>query len=649
MVDYDVYLDGVLVNDWVNWNDFTKEINRNDSLKIFGVRAQGNFTFTGDAYRIIIDKIRTDGPCSLLPAMVIYRGTNSVVMLDGQVFLNTVVYKEEESGVECSLTCEIEDNSFSQFIINNSQAVFKIGDGISLKGNPVTAATPLDLTLFTPSNGLDITEVRKAYDVIDAMTEVVACLTEETVLFESGWYSALPDDEKYAISVGVNLRVLSQLNPEVSFADIMDNLQKKYNLWLFAVKENGVNILKLEEESFITQAATIRLDNVRDITRSFDETKFYSTIEVGSTEFNRDDDFSTNLPFIPLVTVDKETYNLATDCNAGTALDLVSDWTIDHNKIEDTIINSNDENDDQIFMIQYTESTVTATAFSLTTNGGLPKHYNAKLINSEVIDRWRVQGTIGNNFASSIDMFSVQATNDETSTSADSTWDPVTLDDDTSTGRFNDNNRFDIVNYEWEVQETGVYRFSGDLQFEVITVFGGPTLDVFAEVAQRTPTGDDVSITLIGAGSLNVVGQDSVAWQPTFGVYLYKGNIASARGRAVISGGAMTYQFKADNSGDETYFEMEEAFTPVQFTSPQDGDTYFSELIEFEHPFPADSWILMEENPARAIEVYRDSGTASGQVVKHVATAWPKQIKHNFTTGQTTWQLITNPEEVPFS
>lgn len=109
----------------------------------------------------------------------------------------------------------------------------------------------------------------------------------------------------------------------------------------------------------------------------------------------------------------KEDYTLLEQCNIDSKLDLVSEYIISSNIIEDCIINGNNNFSDNIFFVDcesvvdaganYTSTAILGNPFATAP----PYFYNTRLMNNQVLDRWNplipnsitsFQGSINNIF-----------------------------------------------------------------------------------------------------------------------------------------------------------------------------------------------------------------------------------------------------------
>lgn len=659
---YAVYLNNIRIgsdeegNDWINWKSFDRQIIRNDEAKMYAVQTTSSFEFTGQGYELLVDAVKTLGRTASIPASITYRkdASSALIILSGIICLTSVTYPLKESGVACIATCKIEGNAMSQYILNNRDVAFFIGQGKSLLNASVTPSVPLQLQMFDPVDNTNIVGSIKAYDVKDCFTEIFASLSESAISFESGWYDSLGDEERYVITTGLNLRQVGEEDPQISLQTLFDDFQKKYNLWLFTeVLDDGTYVVKLEEESFLTQTDSIRLNGVRGVVTSTDEARMYSNIKVGSNTYIKDQNNTYTLPTIPLLTHVSENYTIITPCNSGTTLDLVSNLIIDSNSIQDALPPfDNDDNDEELFIIQYTLATTRATTSTITTPAAptVAYQYNGALLNYLVTDRWRVQGDIANNFVVSIDRFKVGTTQISTIRTGSSYWLPAELDDDTSGTFFNDNNVWDTTNFQFICQATGMYRFSGEMFVEYIANADSDTVIETAEVGLYTASDNLIGFPTILLGNTPFIPAAPFISSVAFLVrpmYIQKGQRLKFLPRVIKStnGAGLQYRFRLDNTfGTLSYFELIDEVVTSDLLTDTDPNAYFSEVLTFSHPYASELWLELEKNPTRRIDLYIDED-ATGPY----ATGWAQSIKTDFSTGVTEWELITNPLGEPFS
>lgn len=653
-----IELDGVVIKDWVNWLSFERTIERNDSLKVYGVQTKGNLVFAGDGYRLLVDAKKNLGVTETVSCVIRFRcGDNNIVeVVNGTICLSEVENVVEGTAAECTATCTVQSEALGQFILVNREVKVYIGEGRSLLNNPIPASTPLRVEMFDPVDNSTLAGLVQAYDVKDCFTEIFAALSEDRIVFESSWYDNLPVDERYVITTGINLRLIGNENPQISLSTLYNDFQKKYNLWLFSTYENGQYVVRLEEESFITQTGAIRLEEVVNIVSSTDQARLYSNVKVGSNQFIKDFTDEYTLPYIPLLTHVSEEYTVEAKCAGGTTLDLVSDMIIDSNSIQDAIQPFDDDsNDDELFIVQYDRNTVRAVAATLTSTAGdiVSYQYNPALINSAVTDRWRVQGAITNNFSPVIDLFKVGSTLTSPILTQTGEWSPAELDSDSGGTLFNDNNRWDTAQYQFETQETGIYKFSGEIWIDYIdNSLPTITTDILL-MRIYSPEGVFLREQIVGANApaIQPIGTISSVDFQNVSVYLQKGQLVQMVGRVETQPEptvGLQYQFIFNNPLDVTeitFLEMSSAITTGDLTTPQSEETYFSEIISFSHPYASDLWLAFETNPAQAVEIFNTTDEGFVQITK----GWASSITTNLISGETQWELITNPLGEPFS
>ena len=115
-------------------------------------------------------------------------------------------------------------------------------------------------------------------------------------------------------------------------------------------------------QDLYSNLTSLTLEGVNGLKMSFDKDKFYGIIKVGSTTTQDDDAGSFSYPDGLFYGVKNEEYHVLGNSNIDTSLDLVNDFVIDSNVIEDIIVNSNDGYDENVFVVETNYPTADADA-----------------------------------------------------------------------------------------------------------------------------------------------------------------------------------------------------------------------------------------------------------------------------------------------
>lgn len=153
-------------------------------------------------------------------------------------------------------------------------------------------------------------------------------------------------------------------------------------------------------------------------------------------------------------------------CNIDNTLDLVSDWIIDSNVIQDVFTNGNTGYDDDIFFIMCDFDTSVAVQTDVFGTGGAPLFYNDFLRNANVAQRWL--GGIPNSIALYLgdgnDEFRASVNAEilhlVTVTAAPAFIDPLEFQNDFTAPNFDPNNNYSTITYEFTAPATGLYSFN---------------------------------------------------------------------------------------------------------------------------------------------------------------------------------------------
>ena len=132
---------------------------------------------------------------------------------------------------------------------------------------------------------------------------------------------------------------------------MFDNLNKIYDIG-FAIELDGSGnpTLRIEKSEFFkNKTSIIQLNNVENITMAMNKDELYSDVKVGSKEYNIDSNLT--LPPFRLKGFREEVYSFAGQCNEEKQLNLLNDFVIDSNEIEDALVNGNTDRLNDIFLI----------------------------------------------------------------------------------------------------------------------------------------------------------------------------------------------------------------------------------------------------------------------------------------------------------
>lgn len=385
MSKWQFYLDGSLVNDPIGFDDSVINLERDAEIDGLFVKYTNKLRWYGAAYTYIKSKFEANF-CSTIDIDIMYkcRDGNYDLLYRGIMILSELEFDEQK----CIIDATIEDDSFSGRITRNKNIEAKVDVALSKNANTITPVTPASIILFFVSSGSNVgTGARYCYSVYDCFEYLISFMTDGLVGFASDYFSTGEGNNLY-ITTGKEIRTHDHSGiPMISFKDLFVNVNKKYNISFSVQLVAGQRIMRIENKEYFYQNTTLTtLPNVPDIKVKIDNKRLYVNVKAGSSSANTDYpalSYPTGLRFL---NYREEKYHVLGDCSIDSTLDLVNDWHIDSNSIEDILVNANDEYDEEIFFITSDNGTNANKGNPFGTSP--PYYYNRELMNDMVIPRW---------------------------------------------------------------------------------------------------------------------------------------------------------------------------------------------------------------------------------------------------------------------
>lgn len=393
------YLNGQQVQEPRGWSDFEMVLERDPKDRIIGVKAPLTVTFVEGSYRTLRDIFEQD-VCEIIPYEVREScGSVSLPVLRGSIVLADVDWNLSK----CQAECTIVDDSIYARIRNNWRVPISPQSPESMNGVAITPVTFRDIEVFDPSDpvGDYLTPTRAMYDWYQCFEHAVAYVSDGLIPIVSDWYAALPDNERWAVVRGFQLRT-GNTNPErqqvvYTFTELWSEMAKMYNLYMCVVRDaNGNPVVRIEPDEYWFGPDVLRdYPSQPDLVQSIDRNQLYSRVDIGSedAQSNRSG-INGSLPYTPLGTFFLEEYSFEGACNQDEILDLMAEWLRCSNRIELAVVSGSQEHDDTIFLVQYTATTDQATKTDYFTEGG-PWLYNVAGLNVNVLNRHNLPGNVG--------------------------------------------------------------------------------------------------------------------------------------------------------------------------------------------------------------------------------------------------------------
>ena len=353
-------------------------------------------TYFGTAYDALLTAFNTNNIMDSIDVRV-EKNVNGYF----QVYYTGIIYVNE---IEFDLskktaTATIQDGTFYGLINNNKRIKAFLNATKTKNGEALSAVTLRDIDFFTPSTGAYSTTDRDCVTINDAFDYLISFMSDNAVSYSSTYFSS-GDGRGIVLCNGSAIRNNTNVNFNLSFYDLFREADKLFNISFRIDSPYTSPQMVIERtQDLYSNLVSITLEGVNGLKMSFDKDKFYGIIKVGSKTTQDDDAGSFSYPDGLFYGVKDEEYHVLGNSNIDTSLDLVNDFVIDSNVIEDIIVNTNDGYDEDIFVVETNYPTADADAVQYDNffPGSTPVVYNFGLNNQSKTERWL--GSVPNDIA----------------------------------------------------------------------------------------------------------------------------------------------------------------------------------------------------------------------------------------------------------
>jgi hypothetical protein len=383
------YLDGIEMESPLNWVDFNLNLKRDKSIDALLLVSDTTLEWMGSGYVYLVNLIESDGFCGFSELLVTDDESPELEIFKGRIFLSAT---EIDEGI-CTIKTKVEDRSFYAMINNNKSIEADLTAGLS-KGK--VAITPVDDYLIDCHTVTTNVYKRTVYSVrvYEAFRYLVEFMTDGVVQFTSDTFDAGGEWEGLCITTGNKLRGATGYGTnsppltQFSFKELYEEVRKKIPIGVTIDEAAGVYTVRIESIDYFNQSSgAFAFENIDKIRTKFNEDKLYASIRVGSNAIDQSLTFPETQPVIGYR---EEQFFNNINCNIDNELDLLSEWIISSNVIEDCITNNSSYYDEDLFFIttDYVDpNTGTATATDVFQSGS-DWFYNDQLRNINVLQRY---------------------------------------------------------------------------------------------------------------------------------------------------------------------------------------------------------------------------------------------------------------------
>jgi hypothetical protein len=667
------YLDGQLTDQPMNDKELSTSIKRDKALNNLLITQDVELLYNGnnlpDPGEIsgydYLSTLFFDTPCeqAVIEVFEDITPTQTIQLYKGIIKIPTIKVDLQKAVVRC----KVEDNSFYGFINNNRTLKVSVYATLTKSNQALTPLQPYQLDLYNTINCNYLSIAGKkfqAFKVYDYFEMIVKALSDNNLGFQSDYLASL--NTQLFICKGQNLLNPVTLFPnaqpetfEVSFNQLFSELSKIYNL-VFWIDNTDVNnpILKVEDYlSSFEEFNVFQFDDIKELNVEVDVSQNYTDLKVGSS--NVITGTPTNYPWpngVPYFGWKEETYFPAGQCNVNLELDLINEFVIHSNSIQDAIVMNGTSLIDEYFLIECdnvddVNFTADAVQFDYFNNGSC--FYNINLNNDNKLQRHSsiFESQFGNFLGLGTDTFRALLGFNPTTfirlqgvgptspylmpnvgTLFSSTF-PMTYINETTSGGFDNNNNYDTTTYEYTAPADGLYTFACQTDFQLTGI--------------TNPGNNGEWFTVV---TTIITSSGQVASSPLNKIYSNGFKTANASlvvnlttGDTVSCITEVRYQFWTGFSNPDV---QNPRFCNILWTSfftcngtPDNGNTATVNnnlrkyLYTFDYDITQTNFQLLTNNITKSLTFEKDG---------IIRTGWIDSMKRNDWTGMTNIKLITN-------
>jgi len=342
---------------------------------------------------------------------------------------------------------------------------------------------------FSGVYGSTIGAYFRGYRVYDVFKYLVAAISDNRVGFES-----------YYLQQSTNLFIFDGFalaNPNtdpnviVSFQKLFEEIHKARNISYFIDNTDQANpILRLEDsESLFTSNQVYDFSSIKELITRIKTDKIFGSIKVGA-------DYNPGGSAVTIYTFNagtsylgwmQEIYTPVGQCNIDNEMNLVNEFIITSNAVNDQVVGAVDSNLDSLFLVEcdnvdtvgFTASAIQYDAWAAST---VYKYYNeglnnpSKLIAHSSNYQTGVSNTVeigGNGFQASLGQELLLGTYEPNSPAFASPFyliDPVIFADETTGSNYDGGNNYDNTTGVYVAPLSGIFSFSSKLLIDAVNI-----------------------------------------------------------------------------------------------------------------------------------------------------------------------------------
>ena len=662
------YIDGQLVDQPVNDTAVITNIVRDTSIKAVLVDQNIDLQWNGNnnvdsgyisGFAYLKNKFDEGicGECSI----AIYdevSPSETALIYEGVIKTPSLKFDKQREIV----TAKINDNNYYAYLSNNRGIKVLLNADKTKSKLDITPPSSYELDLFN-SNGCAYGSFAgfyyQAYWIVDVFEHIIKCLTDNRLGFRSDFLTNL--EYPLFLCKGQNLINPVSMFPdaqgtiEISFEQIFTELNKIYNLSFYIDNSDNLNPVFVVEDSnslFSQSEAVYHFSDIKEMNEYISPTELYGVVTAGDSNYTDGQQalYTWNSAISYYGWRTEQFFPLG-QCNTNEELNLTSEWSIDNNLIQDTLVGQNNSNIDNIFLIECENRdsiNLTAEAHQYSFFGQGNCFYNLGLNNfsklqSHASEFETVFGNflglgdngfralLGNSAVQDIDYVTAPASAPNFIPTTGLTVDPAQYVNETTDGGYDGNNNYNNATQQYVIPADGNYSFRQSLKWDQSGFIAseyfqiGATITLYDSLLVQKATYSNGS-NYGGNGSFEL----NIDWV-----------VNAAAGDIVIASYGVGYvpnQAPSQQLPRHFYLKHTSFFecngTPDGGISITSGNGLIKKIeYDFVYDITQDDFLMIKSNPLCKLSFEKDGITRFG---------WIKSIQYNNWTGLTNIKLITN-------
>jgi hypothetical protein len=352
------YLDNQLTDQPMNDMELSTTIKRNSSLGALLITQDVELSYNGNndpepleisGYSYLKGKFDT-GSCQEVAIRIIDDSdpTQTIEIYNGVIKVPSIRFDLQRVVAKC----KVQDNSFYAYINNNKSIKYDIQSPTTKNGILISPPTGYLVDVFLGCDGTPLLTPAKGYRVYDVFQYLVAAISDNKVAFYSNFLQTEPE-----VFIFDGFALQNQgATPSVktSFGALFNEMNKIFNLSFYIDNTDPTNPTMIMEKTsdLFSGLNQVEFLDIKDLQSNIREDNLYGTVKAGSDYNPIGSDQVYTIPGVSYYSFGEEIFTPKGQCNIDNELDLVNQFKISNNAVNDQINGGVSGYDDDLFLIE---------------------------------------------------------------------------------------------------------------------------------------------------------------------------------------------------------------------------------------------------------------------------------------------------------